>query len=155
MNRFSALLLAALLALLTLGAAAPTWPPADLTYFNGASAQVYDLHTFAQDGIAAFGKQDAKALATAIEDAQAVATYFAEEQAPPAMAPLAIAGQYAGSVCVSTLTYFSQLKGEAATSPFAVPTLLAMRSDCADAIQSAKMEVARAVAAAGSYPPAK
>lgn len=155
MKHLPTILLAALLAALTLGAAAPTWNPDSLTYFKGASAQVYDLQTFTEDGMAAFGKQDTKALSAAIEDAQAVATFFAEEQAPPAMAPIAIAGQYAGSVCADTLTYFSQLEGDAATSPFVMPALLAMRSDCAGAIQAAKMEVARAIAAVGSYPPAK
>lgn len=155
MKHLPTILLALLLGALTLGAAAPTWTHANLTYFNGASAQVYDLHTFAQDGIAAFSSGDAKGLAAAIEDAQAVATFFAEEQAPPSLAPLAIAGQYAGGVCVDTLTYFSQLEGDAATSPFVMPALLAMRSDCAGAIQAAKMEVARAIAAVGSYPPAK
>ena len=155
MNRFAPFLAVILLAAVTLDAAAPTWNPGVLTYFNGASAQVYDLSTFAQDGIAAFGKQDTKALTAAIEDAQAVATFFKEEQAPPSLAPLAIAGQYAGSVSTHTLTYFSKLKGDAATSPFTVPTLLVMRSDCSSAIQAAKLEVARAIAAVGSYPPAK
>ena len=151
----SPLLVIVLLAVFGLGASAPTWPAGDLAYFQAAGAQIQNLYNFAGSGMTAFSKGDTNGLQTAIDDVQAVATYFTQEQAPARLAPVSNAGKYAGDTCLWVLNYFTNLKADAATSAFVVPTLISMRMNCLDSIQAARMELARAVAAVGAWPPAK
>ena len=155
MKRFTIILSAVLLLALLLGAASPTWPSSDLAYYKAADAQIGELRSYVEAGMTAFGAQDTDALAVAVEDIQAVADYFADEQAPAKLAPVASAGEYAGDVCAWVLDYYGKMGDDAATSPFTAPTLISMRTDCLDAIQSARLELARAVASVGAWPPAK
>jgi hypothetical protein len=155
MNHWSVSLLAGMVLFGLSAVAAPTWPPANLTYFNSAAAQTEVIETAAQAGFSAFGKQDAKAVSSAIVDLQEAGRYFTDNKAPAALAPLAVAAAYSAETCASTLEYFAKLPDESATSPFTLPTLLVMRSDCTDAVQAARMESARAVAAVGAWPNAK
>ena len=155
MKLLSFLLAAALLAVFSLGAsAAPAWPPDNAAYYNKATVAINTMQTAVSVGLDAYSNGDAKSLKTATADVQSAGQFFLDNQAPAALAPVSAAGRYASGTCTWVLTYFAKL-GDATQGPFVMPVVLSMRSDCMNALQSAYMELARSVAAVGSYPPSK
>lgn len=117
------------------------WPTADLTYFRGATVQITGLQTSVGDGMLASSQGDAAKLQSALADVQAAGEFFGGEQAPARFAPLSLAGSYAATTCARLLESLSRTDGEVSAN------------DCRAAIQAARMEIGRAVAAAGSWPP--
>lgn len=86
-------------------------------------------------------------------DLTAAEDFFAGEQAPPKLAPVGMAGHYAVQTCTAAIGYLDSATPDMATSPFAAPMLYSMATNCQAAIHAVDMEIARAVASVGAYPP--
>lgn len=154
MHRTALILLALFVLALTTGAAsAARWPAAEATYIQHAGEQLATLRQAAAAGqqLLAGGDGDGAEL---IADIDSVITWFDDNQAPPKLAPVGVAGHYAAQACRTAVGYFSELPADAANNPFGAPMLFSMATNCQAAIHAADMEIARAVASFGAYPPA-
>lgn len=146
-------LVAVVAVLTTTAVAAPTWPTANLTYIQNAGQHATKMTSTITDGIPGLGKTGNLTETVAIMNDAAL--FFSETKAPAALAPVGVAGGYAAISCQRTFSYFGELSPEDVKNPFAMPMITTMVYNCLDAVQELNMEMARAVAAAGSYPPTK
>lgn len=154
MHRSTWMLFAGLLLALTTGAVAlPLWPAAEATYIKEAGVQLDALRQAADAGMQGLSSGDVDSAAL-LADIDAVIEYFNDNQAPPKLAPVGLAGHYAAQTCRSAIGYFGELPADAAGNPFAMPMLYSMATNCQSAIHAADMEIARVVAIVGAWPPA-
>ncbi len=143
-------------ALFAVGAApTPTWPAANVTWWNSALTHITDMEVTIGEGMTALSDSDMEAIAPAAAAVAPHRAYFSETKAPAQLAPVAAAALYEADTCTTALNYFSTLTPANANNVLAMSMLLDMQNGCRDAIQATRMEVARAIAAVGAYPPTK
>lgn len=153
MPRITLFAVAGLVLALTTGAVAlPLWPADAATYIKETTQHLAAIADAAQASTQRLSGKLDELPAGAEDDIAAAADFFTDEPAPPKLAPLQTAGQYAASICASSIGYLGSSAPEMASNPFSAPMLFSMAMSCNEAIQAARMEIARAVAAVGSYP---
>ncbi len=143
---------------LTLPAAAfaPRWPAAALAYWQQASPHIAAAEEAFAAGWSAYGDADAAAVTEAAEAIEEAGAALAKLEPPPALLPLHSAATYAAGECSFALTYAAKLAAtDQASSAFAMPVIIAMRNQCATALQSTRQETTRYAATVGGLPPAK
>lgn len=133
--------------------AAPTWPTANVTYMQDAGQQAAKMNSAITDGLAGLGKTGS--MTETIEIMNDAVLFFSRSKPPATLAPVGIAGSYAAGTCQRTFSYLGTLTPENANSPFAMPMITTMVYNCMESVQAVDMELARAIAVVGSYPPTK
>ena len=119
------------------------WTDETHLWWKEAVTELSALSNAVDSGWTAVSDNDQEAVNDAMSVLENAARFFAETD-PPALSPLAIQSQYAGTLCKFALTYAGDIAGEDEdVDLFTVGQLATMRNDCVGAIHDARMEAVR------------